>query len=372
MNCRTAVELLPWLLNGSLDEGEHREVLEHLKTCEDCSRELAETRDAGILHQAHPEADQLRAYLDGGEELPTAERETIRAHLLACPSCQEDLSLLRESWERLGATDGATREHAAGDAGATVLVGPWGARQWRRLALAASLVAALLAAAWISAALGARSSEHSLQQARQALDSELDIQRGEIRELEQRLAELSRRGASSGGPGVAQPGEEAGSAIPRTTAEIEQIRGELTAAQEKIRELEARAEGAALARVSVPLPLYAEQAEAVLRGAGGGAQGEESLPAVRRADRGAQTLQLLTTESLGTGRVIAELVDPKGEIHERVVVDLGPEGSAGGELILTLYPAGMAPGTWRVRLLEPGSGGGRQRELALFGFRVVE
>ena len=53
MNCDQAIELLPWLLNGTLEAGERDEVRRHLETCERCREALTETRVAGSIFGQH-------------------------------------------------------------------------------------------------------------------------------------------------------------------------------------------------------------------------------------------------------------------------------------------------------------------------------
>ena len=53
MNCDDAIERLPWLLNGTLEEEEGRQVQAHLETCERCRTALAETRDAWRIFAGH-------------------------------------------------------------------------------------------------------------------------------------------------------------------------------------------------------------------------------------------------------------------------------------------------------------------------------
>jgi hypothetical protein len=62
MNCDHAAELLPWLLNGTLEAGERREVLDHLRGCPACRAALADTRIAWEIFDWHPEPAALISY----------------------------------------------------------------------------------------------------------------------------------------------------------------------------------------------------------------------------------------------------------------------------------------------------------------------
>lgn len=91
LNCETTQELLPWLLNGSL-EGEEREaVTGHLRGCEVCRGELEETAAVGELFDVHVPAWDLAAYSQG---LSPAEwqRLELEEHLATCPRCRSELA----------------------------------------------------------------------------------------------------------------------------------------------------------------------------------------------------------------------------------------------------------------------------------------
>ena len=225
MNCDLAAELLPWLLNGTLEAGERRELIEHLRGCDACRAALADTRVAWDLFDWHPPAAALVAYAGAAEAggsgatvgaaeagergAPaasgdaTADSGAIEEHLAGCPKCAAELELVRTS--RLladPAEDGrivilpAPREQAAGrqevpapaaaasaaaattapaaSATASVAAAPaatatWGRRDdaaarraWQRSALAASVVGLLAATGWIESARHSRELERRL------------------------------------------------------------------------------------------------------------------------------------------------------------------------------------------------------------------
>ncbi len=104
MECDTAIELLPWLLNGTLDAGERRQVEEHLRTCAACRTALADTRAAWQLFDWHPSPDELIALAaadaaDAADPAPPTQAApgSIQQHVVACPRCAADLELVRAS-----------------------------------------------------------------------------------------------------------------------------------------------------------------------------------------------------------------------------------------------------------------------------------
>jgi hypothetical protein len=204
MNCDTATELLPWLLNGTLDAGERLQALEHVRSCGICRAALADTRMAWEIFDWHPPVAALVAYAQGGEGIavfeggqdgsggsgaaagsdpaPGARGELgglgasgIRAHLASCPRCAAELELVRTSRLLVDpAEDGriailaARHEQRPVSSGAAAPISPAAStrpsslplgrdeasarRAWRRSALAASLVGLLAATGWLESA----------------------------------------------------------------------------------------------------------------------------------------------------------------------------------------------------------------------------
>lgn len=87
--CEKVRELLPWLLNGSLEETERREALEHLADCPHCSAELDATRYMFEVFSQHIPSFDLAAYTMGAE-VQTLSREAVEQHLALCARCREE------------------------------------------------------------------------------------------------------------------------------------------------------------------------------------------------------------------------------------------------------------------------------------------
>lgn len=96
MDCQAASELLPWLLNGSLDAGESASVQAHLAGCARCRGELAEERRAAAIFGSHL---STAAILDLAWERPPegVDPALARRHIENCPACREELALASES-----------------------------------------------------------------------------------------------------------------------------------------------------------------------------------------------------------------------------------------------------------------------------------
>lgn len=90
MSCQEAVELLPWLINGTLDDAERQEVREHLSACGSCRGELDDTVQAWEVLSEHIPSLALAEYAMG-ERPSSLDREQIERHLALCPSCRGDL-----------------------------------------------------------------------------------------------------------------------------------------------------------------------------------------------------------------------------------------------------------------------------------------
>lgn len=155
MNCETAIELLPWYLNGTLDESEKREVREHLNGCEACRQALEETRLAWTIYDQHIPSEALVA-LAWGESPEGYDPEVLERHLRSCPECAAELELVRTS-RRLEEEDGV----ALFARPAPKLTAPARA-PWRTAALAASLAGMVAFGGWFWTAGQSRDLERQL------------------------------------------------------------------------------------------------------------------------------------------------------------------------------------------------------------------
>jgi hypothetical protein len=218
MNCDMATELLPWLLNGSLEAGERLQMLEHVRSCGSCRAALADTRAAWEIFDWHPPAAALVAHAGGGAaagEPGDSGSSDVEEHLASCPRCAAELELVRTSRLLVDpAEDGriallAPRREEAASSGEAASLAPAAParrsrlpigrheaaarRAWRRSALAASLVGLLAATGWI-------------ESARQAHD------------LERRLAAAPRSSAAPRLPVTPAPTGEPANNAPRSPA----------------------------------------------------------------------------------------------------------------------------------------------------------
>src|SRR5215210_339576 len=141
MTCDQAIELLPWLLNGTLEDQERAEVRGHLETCERCRQALAETRETGRMFDQHIPTAAMVA-LAWGEEPPGLDRETVERHLASCPQCAAELELTRTS-RRLEDADNLAVFPTPRPAGEVRRAG-----RWRLAALAAGLTGLITASGW--------------------------------------------------------------------------------------------------------------------------------------------------------------------------------------------------------------------------------
>ncbi|HEX5760275.1 MAG TPA: zf-HC2 domain-containing protein, partial [Thermoanaerobaculia bacterium] len=140
MTCDHAAELLPWLLNGTLDPEERQAVLEHVRECAACREALAEAQGALAAAGAHLPAAALVATAFG-EPLPEGtDAALVEEHLAACPQCAAELELTRTS---RALADEEVLLFPARPAAAPV-------RRWRAAALAAGLAAVLFAGGWLT------------------------------------------------------------------------------------------------------------------------------------------------------------------------------------------------------------------------------
>lgn len=164
MNCETAIELLPWLLNGTLEASERDAVRLHLKDCEPCRWALAQTGEAWAVFDQHLPSAALVA-LAYGEAAPNLAAEWVEQHLATCARCAADLELARtsrrlEEEENLLPFVAPAQKRTATPAGAD--------RTYRRMqlsALAAGLLGVVALGGWLSTAQLAHSRGEALRKA---------------------------------------------------------------------------------------------------------------------------------------------------------------------------------------------------------------
>lgn len=135
MTCDQAIELLPWLLNGTLEAGERDEVRRHLASCERCRQALTETRETWTLFDQHVPSRDLVA-LAWGERPAGIDPALAQAHLASCPQCAAELELARMS-RRLEEEDNVA-----------VFPAPRPVRTWRAAAVAAGLAFVVASSGW--------------------------------------------------------------------------------------------------------------------------------------------------------------------------------------------------------------------------------
>jgi hypothetical protein len=158
MNCEQAVELLPWLLNGSLDPDERRQVLEHVGECASCRRGVADTRLAWEVFDQHLPAEALIA-LAWGETPTGVDPALAELHLASCPECAAELELVRTS-RRLEEDDRIAVLTPRARPSSPVTRPSW--TGWRAAALAAGLAGVVAATGWWQTAQRADSLEDEL------------------------------------------------------------------------------------------------------------------------------------------------------------------------------------------------------------------
>lgn len=146
MTCDQAIELLPWLLNGTLEAGERDEVRRHLATCDRCREALAETREVWSTFDQHIPSQDLVS-LAWGEKPSGIDPALAEAHLASCPQCAAEIELARMS-RRLEEEDNVAIFPAVKPK-TTAGAAP---RTWRAAAIAAGLAAVVAAGGWIQTA----------------------------------------------------------------------------------------------------------------------------------------------------------------------------------------------------------------------------
>lgn len=341
MDCDRTRELLPWLLNDTLEEPERSAIRDHLASCEGCRAEATETRVASRIFAAHlPAAEVVAFAFDEPGEL---DRDLVASHLASCELCAEELELALESRrlaeadevEEAGDDTGREARPAAGGApGSTAPVVPFrrperGGTAPRRTAAAAwitALAAALIAVVGLGGWFNARQTSSDLADRLAAERRAAEAARGELTELERRSAELAAQQA---------------------------------AARDQIARLEAQIGGGGTAPSAPPEPpprtllnvLIADAFPAmVVR--------SESTDATREIARIAippgteQVVLILNSQGEGRGPFDLAVVDAGGRVIER---EAGLERDADGNFNVALPAAALPAGSYRFEIRRPGS-----------------
>ncbi|MES1242577.1 MAG: zf-HC2 domain-containing protein [Acidobacteriota bacterium] len=329
MNCEHSIELLPWYLNGTLDEGESREVREHLAGCEDCRQALEDTRLAAAIYSQHIPSEALVA-LAWGEPPEGHDPEVLERHLQSCPDCAADFELVRTS--RQLEEDDRISLFSRPAPRAPAQLAPARA-PWRSAALAASLAGMVAASGWIWTAGQARDLEHRLAEVRPApvataLAPQAPPEDAAARE---KLAEMSAQ-------------------VETLRRQTEEMRGQLT----RIASAGSAGDTGPAPRVNVEVVGLRPAAD-VIRGASGEAT---ELPA------GASAVAMLEPahqETHKNHRI--EVVDASGK-----VVWSGDELHRSEQGDFTVLLPALKPGSYTIRL--SATEGGKRVELESYAIRV--
>lgn len=335
MNCETAIELLPWYLNGTLDAQEQRDVREHLAGCERCRRALEETRLAWKIHDQHLPTEALVA-LAWGETPEGLDPGVVERHLQGCPQCSAELELVR--------TSRALEEE---DGGRVALFPPRRAEAparsaggWRSAALAAGLAGMVAAGGWLWSA-------------------------NRVETLEDRLAEAVKV-SDPAPPAVATPpvpepappvaGGAPDARVAEMEAEMERLRQQEEQMRQQLDRIAASLPAAPAPQINTRI-VGLQPTGDVVRGGPGAA---EEVPA------GAYASLMLTPSHRETHQDHRlEILDEAGKV---VWSADGLRRGSEGDFSLTLPPGTLKPGGYTVRISAQEEG--KRVELESYSMRV--
>jgi anti-sigma factor RsiW len=328
LNCDHVAELLPWYLNGTLDEGEQGEVRVHLEGCTKCRQALDETRLAWRIYDQHIPSEALVA-LAWGETPEGLDPDVLERHLETCPQCAAELEMVRTS-RKLEEDDRIALFPTSARPARTERSAPG----WRTAAMAAGLAGIVAASGWVWTA-------------------------GRANDLEERLALAGRPPVTAPAPDPSRLSE-----LSEMTAEVERLQrseAELRRQQEEMQEQLARI---AEARPAAPSPQInawigdLRPTQDVVRG---GSATAEELPAGRTASL------ILGTSHKETHRGHrVEIVDSAGKVVWSAD-GLVPDGET-NDYGLTLPAGTLKPGAYTIRISAQEDG--KRVELESYSVRV--
>lgn len=332
MNCETAIELLPWYLNGTLGDPEQRDVREHLAGCERCRRALADTKLAWRIYGQHLPTEALVA-LAWGETPEGLDPALVERHLQGCPQCSAELELVRTSRALEEEDDGRVALFPPRRA-ASPAVRSTG---WRSAALAAGLAGMIAAGGWLWSA-------------------------NRVQTLEDRLAESVRTGSPAvpvpvPTPVPVAPGVEEGDArVAEMEAELERLREQEEQMREQLDRIAAAVPAAPAPQINTLIEDL-QPAGDVVRGAAGQ---DKEIPAGSYA-----SLMLAAGHRETHQDHRLEVVDEAGKV---VWSADGLRRTPQGDFALTLPPGALKPGGYTIRI--SAQEGGKQVELESYALRV--
>jgi anti-sigma factor RsiW len=329
LNCDHVAELLPWYLNGTLDEGEQGEVRVHLEGCTKCRQALEETRLAWRIYGQHIPSEALVA-LAWGEPPEGLDPSVLERHLATCPECAAELEMARTS-RRLEEDEGI----ALFPTSARPARSSRSSQGWRTAAMAAGLAGIVAASGWVWTA-------------------------GRANDLEERLAQTGRPPEAAPAPA---PAPDAGR-LSEMTAEVERLQRREAELRQQQAEMQEQLARIAEARPAAPSPQInawigdLRPVADVVRGSSSAAQ---ELPAGRAASL---ILGSSHKETHRSHRI--EIVDSAGKVVWSAD-GLVPDGET-NDYGITLPAGTLKPGAYTIRISAQEEG--KRVELESYSVRV--
>jgi len=179
MDCTTVSELLPWLLNGTLDPEQRQDLDKHLAGCLSCRAGLGDVAESWELFASHPPPALLIAW---AVREKTVDEEDLAEHVAQCSACNEEVGLIQQSQS----LDAFVPPRTPDTIGAAAL------RWWRRAAIAATVVACASLGALVASRIGILGSPQLAERARTAQRQELRATTAKLEALAAEVERLSR------------------------------------------------------------------------------------------------------------------------------------------------------------------------------------
>lgn len=192
MECRAITELLPWLLNGTLEPGDHQRVSAHLHFCAECRQELREMYLAWNTFGAHVPASVL---VDYAFKRPIAsfDEQLIERHLTDCEECRVEFEMTQESWRWANEDlDSGLNDIIGAPPALVEKRNWWDVGYWRRPALGAALIVIIAFGGWLWNLSQARAREGLISQKR-VISERLASLEAENQSLRQTETQLRRQ-----------------------------------------------------------------------------------------------------------------------------------------------------------------------------------
>jgi anti-sigma factor RsiW len=321
MECQHFAEIMPWLLNGSLEVSEQSQAQSHLAQCPTCQQQWRETLSAATVYQQHLAPESLVDYA-WDRPLLAGQRELIEQHLAFCRECAEEMEMTRASRSLLAEEPEVNKPVSTGAEIRPFVqpeVLPSSVRLWKYTTLAAGIAGLLALGALLWNSRQHQSQVAQFSETQRTLNERLNSAEAEA----QRLREMHK----------ASPSPLPSPSLPEPEA-IARLQQEVTRLQSQLKDL---------ASSGINTPVVEMFPDEFTQRSGSAPQNRLTLP------RGARIITLILNSQNSRQGSFLEILDAQNRI---VWSAEGLRRNATDDYTLTLPAEILSPGEYAINVFE--------------------